>query len=88
VVGPAGTAFGLSRLLARGDAKFVPPGETVENVKALARKRVAEARAAKVPTVLLPAVLPASLTELYLRGVPSALRSQLVMWWAAWRGKI
>jgi 15-cis-phytoene synthase len=88
VVGPAGAAFGLARVLARGDAKFVPPGETVDNLKALARKRLAEARAQKLPVVLLPAVLPASLTELYLRGGPSALRSQLVMWWAARSGRL
>jgi hypothetical protein len=87
-VGPAGAAFGLARVLARGDAKFVPPGETVENLKALARKRLEEARAQKLPAVLLPAVLPASLTELYLRGGPSALRSQLVMWWAARSGRL
>jgi 15-cis-phytoene synthase len=88
VVGPAGTAFGLARLLARGDAKFVPPGETIESVKALARKRLAEARAEKLPTVLLPAILPASLTELYLRGGPSALRSQWTMWRAARSGRL
>ena len=88
VIGPAGTAFGLARVLARGDAKFVPPDETVESVKALARKRLAEARAEKLPAVLLPAVLPASLTELYLRRAPSALWSQWTMWRAARRGKI
>ena len=88
VVGPAGTAFGLARLLARGDAKFVPPGETVESVGKLARKRLGEARVEPVPKGLIPAVLPASLTELYLRGAPSALRSQWTMWRAARRGGI
>jgi 15-cis-phytoene synthase len=88
LIGPAGTAFGLARVLARGDAKFVPPGETIECVRALARKRLAEARAEKLPAVLLPAVLPASLTDLNLKGSPSALRSQWTMWRAARRGKI
>jgi 15-cis-phytoene synthase len=88
VIGPAGTAFGLARLLARGDAKFVPRGETVESVKALAQKRLMEARVEVIPAVLMPAVLPACLTELYLRGAPSALRSQWRMWWAARRGRI
>jgi hypothetical protein len=88
LVGPAGTAFGLARLLARGAAKFVPPGETLESLKDLVRKRFAEAQAEKLPAVLMPAVLPASLTELYLRGAPSALRSQLTMWWAARSGRL
>lgn len=85
LVGPAGTAFGLARLLARGDAKFIPPGETVESVKSLVRKRLGEARKAVIPAGLMPAVLPAALTEVYLRGSPSALRSQWTMWRAARR---
>jgi 15-cis-phytoene synthase len=88
VVGPAGTAFGLARLLARGDAKFVPPGETVESLKALVRKRLMEARVEKVPQSLLPAVLPAALAELYLKGRPSALRIQWALWRAARRNVI
>jgi 15-cis-phytoene synthase len=87
LVGPAGTAFGLARLLARPglNPKFIPPGESVESLKVLARKRLQEARNEAMPAVLMPAVLPASLTELYLRGTPSALRSQWVMWRAARR---
>jgi 15-cis-phytoene synthase len=88
VVGPAGTAFGLARVLARGEAKFNPPGETVESVAELVRKRLQEARRETVPQSLLPAVLPAALTEVYLRGAPSALRSQWTLWRAARRGKI
>lgn len=88
VVGPAGTAFGLARLLARGDAKIVPPGETVESVKELARKRLAEARKEILPNILLPAVLTASLTELYLRNTPSALRCQWTMWRTARSGRL
>ena len=85
LVGPAGTAFGLARLLARGDAKFIPPGETVESVKSLVRNRLGEARKAAIPAGLMPAVLPAALTEVYLRGSPSALQSQWTMWRAARR---
>ena len=88
VVGPAGTAYGLARLLARGDAKFIPPGESVESVAELVRKRLEEARRETVPRSLLPAVLPAALTEVYLKRRPSALRSQWVLWRAARRGRI
>ena len=87
VVGPAGTAFGLARLLARPglDPKFIPPDETVESLKELARQRLQEARTEKMPAALMPAVLPACLTELYLKTTPSDLRSQWVMWRAARR---
>ena len=88
VVGPAGTAYGLARLLARGDAKFIPPGESVESVAELVRKRLEEAHRETVPRSLLPAVLPAALTEVYLKRRPSALRSQWVLWRAARRGRI
>jgi 15-cis-phytoene synthase len=84
IVGPAGTAFGLARVLARS----VPISETVESVRELARKRLVEARRETVSKSLLPAVLPAALTELYLKGRPSALRSQWVLWRAARRGGI
>ena len=88
VVGPAGTALGLVRVLARGEAKFIPPGESIASVAQLVRKRLQEARREPVPPSLLPAVLPAALSELYLAGRPSALRSQWVMWRAARRGGI
>jgi 15-cis-phytoene synthase len=88
VVGPAGTAFGLAKILARGEAKFIPPGETIVSVAELARKRLQEARRATVPRSLLPAVLPAALTEFYLKSRPSALRSQWALWRAARRGRI
>ena len=87
LTGPAGTAFGLARLLARPNlpSKFVPPGESVESLKALARKRLEEARMVEIPVVLVPAVLPAVLAETYLAGKTSALRRQWLMWRAARR---
>ncbi len=88
LVGPAGTAFGLARILARGDAKFIPPGESVESLRHLALLRLAEARREPLPKTLLPAVLPAALTELYLKGRPSALRCQWTLWRAARWGKV
>jgi 15-cis-phytoene synthase len=88
VVGPAGTAFGLARLMARGDPKFIPPGETLETLKLAIKKRLTEARQEVLPQALIPALLPASLTDLYLRGQPSALRKQWRMWRAAKQGKI
>ena len=50
-------------------------------------KRLADARMAQVPNVLTAAVLPASLTELYLKSQPSALRKQWHMWRAARSGR-
>jgi 15-cis-phytoene synthase len=88
LVGPAGTAFGLARVLSRGEPKFVPPGETVETLQDLACKRLAEARRETAPKSLMPAVLPAALTELYLKGRTSALREQWALWRSARRGKV
>lgn len=87
-VGPAATAFGLSRLLSRGNQKLVPPGETVEDLRKLVWKRLQEARKEIVPASMLPAVLPATLTELHMKGTPSAIRSQWALWRAARRGRI
>jgi 15-cis-phytoene synthase len=88
VVGSAATAFGLSRLLQKGDVKLLPPGKSLEDLKNLVRKRLAEARLELVPPALLPAVLPACLTDLYLRGTHSALRRQWTMWRAARSGRL
>ncbi len=85
--GLAGVAYGLARLLAAGETKFVPAGETTTSLSAHARKRLAEARAAAkdLPATLLPAFLPVALTGLYLKGQPSQFRRQLALWWAARR---
>jgi 15-cis-phytoene synthase len=82
LTGSAGTAFGLARLFARAEpsSRFIPAGETLETMRALAAKRLGEARNETIPNVLLPAILPAALTELYLKGEPSALRRQLRLW--------
>lgn len=90
--GLAGVAYGLARLLAQRQPKFVPPGETVPRLITHARRRLREARAAAqaLPATLLPAFLPATLTGLYLDrvaaekpGAPSQFRRQLKLWWAA-----
>jgi 15-cis-phytoene synthase len=82
VIGNYAAAFGLARLLANTAlrSKFLPPNETVESLKQLALKRLAEARKEQVPSILIPALLPASLTGLYLEGSPSALRKQWHLW--------
>ena len=87
-VGPAGSAFGLARLFARPrlESKYIPDGESLESLRALSRKRLAEARQNPVPKCLLPAVLPATLTESYLDGTPSALKRQWKIWRAARSG--
>ena len=81
-VGLAAMAFGLARV------KQVPTGESIANVQDLARRRLVEARREVLPSSLLPAVLPAALTELYLKGGSLPLRRQWTMWRAARRGRI
>jgi 15-cis-phytoene synthase len=90
LVGLAATAFGLARLAAREklDAKYIPPGETIETIKSLAKRRLREARELHLPKMLLPALLPAALTEAYFKGQPSQLKSQWLLWRAARRQKI
>jgi hypothetical protein len=75
----------MARLLAAGEPKFVPPGETRTSLTAHARQRLAEARTAArdLPAALLPAFLPVALTDLYLKGRPSQFRRQLKLWWSA-----
>lgn len=84
-IGSAGVAFGLARLLARDSlpGKFLPPGATKESLRGLAVKRLAEARQQSIPGQVFPAVLPVALTELYLKGMPSALQRQWVLWRAS-----
>ncbi len=90
LAGSAGTAFGLARLYGRSsvDAKSIPTGETVETMRALAAKRLGEAKKEHIPNDIWPALLPAALTELYLRGNPSVLRRQWVMWRSAKKKKL
>jgi 15-cis-phytoene synthase len=90
LTGSAGTAFGLARLFARAEpgSKFIPPGETVQAMRALAAKRFGEAKKEHIPDALWPAILPAALTELYLTGKTSALRRQWLIWRAARKKKL
>jgi 15-cis-phytoene synthase len=90
LTGSAGTAFGLARLFARNEpgSRFIPPGETVATMQALAAKRLGEAKKEHIPVVLWPAILPAALTELYLSGKTTALRRQWVLWRAAKKKKL
>jgi 15-cis-phytoene synthase len=96
VSGLAGVALGIARLLSTGAAarKFLPrdwvaaTDETAarERLAAHARRRLAEARhlLPEIPPAALPAFLPVSLTELYLKArPPSQFRRQLALWWAA-----
>lgn len=76
--GLAGVAFGI--------AKMLPDQRAPKDIdlKAHARKRLAEARAIGIPPLALPAFLPASLTELYLdHPTTSQFRRQITLWWAA-----
>jgi 15-cis-phytoene synthase len=76
--GFAGVALGIAKML------FDPRLPKNLDLKAHARKRLAEARAMPVPPLALPAFLPASLTEVYLRQPkPSQFRRQLRLWIAA-----
>jgi 15-cis-phytoene synthase len=93
--GLAGVAFGLARLCRRGmqgDARVwrrLPPDLDGADVAALARRRLAEARAlaGSVSSAALPAFLPVALTDLYLTGRYSPLRRQLRLWWMARRNR-
>jgi 15-cis-phytoene synthase len=89
-IGLAASAFGLARVLlrARSEPKFIPPGETIGTLQALARERLQQARQIKFPQSLLPVVLPAALTELYINGSPSALKRQWRLWRAARSGRL
>jgi 15-cis-phytoene synthase len=81
--GLAGVALGIAKMLP--DTRL-PKGIDME---AHARKRLAEARALVIPSAALPALLPASLTELYLKQKqPSQFHRQLRLWWAATRERI
>lgn len=77
-IGNYAAAFGLARLLANETlkTKFLPENQSIENLKQLTKKRLAEARQGKVPRAIRAAVLPATLTELYLKSPPSPLRKQ------------
>lgn len=78
VAGLAGVALGIAKML------HDPRMPKNLDLKAHARKRLAEARAQPVPPQALPAFLPASLTEVYLRQPkPSQFRRQLRLWMAA-----
>lgn len=90
VIGSYASAFGLARLIANEAlrSKFLPKVETIHTVRTLAQKRLAEARLGQVPRQLTAAVLPASLTELYLSGSLSPLRKQWTIWRAARSGRL
>ena len=93
--GLAGVAHGLAGILRTQRKNFLPAdmvkdlgeAETIKQLCAHARKRLAEARAITVPQSALPAFLPVSLTELYLNrigaGEVSQFRKQVTLWWAA-----
>jgi phytoene synthase len=98
--GLAGVAFGLAGVLRLQKPRYLPRDmvqshgemETINQLCIHARKRLAEARAlhGNIPPLALPAFLPASLTELYLRriergGSPevSQIRRQFSLWRAA-----
>ena len=98
--GLAGVAYGLAGVLRTGRKSFLPHGmvqsagetETIKQLCAHARKRLAEARAKQntISTEALPAFLPVCLTELYLKRIEGArslevshFRRQITLWWAA-----
>jgi 15-cis-phytoene synthase len=98
--GLAGVAFGLAGVLRLQKLRYLPRDmvqslgekETINQLCIHARKRLKEARAliGSIPALALPAFLPASLTELYLRRIErgrtpevSQLRRQVALWWAA-----
>ena len=98
--GLAGVAFGLAGVLRLQKARYLPRDmaqnlgekETINQLCAHAHKRLTEARAlhGNIPSLALPAFLPASLTELYLRRIErggslevSQFRRQFTLWWAA-----
>lgn len=98
--GLAGVAFGLAGVLRLQKPRYLPRDmvqelgekETITQLCAHARKRLNEARAllGAVPAQALPAFLPASLTELYVKRVESGgaleitqFHRQAILWWAA-----
>jgi phytoene synthase len=98
VAGLGGVAAGLALILAdparRG--RFLPPGMSLESALAHAGGRLREALALVpgLPRTVLPALLPLSLTDLYLKRIARApqqplsvspLRRQFTMWWTARR---
>ena len=94
--GLAGVALGLAKVLRSGRKSFLPTNmvqklgetETIKQLVAHARKRLAEARALEIPPNALPAFLPASLTELYLKTREiSQFRRQFTLWRAARRNR-
>ncbi len=89
--GLAGVALGIAKVLAAGNAAFIPIGETRESLKTHAMKRLGEARALPLPPAVLAAYVPAALTENYLSGPPgflSPLKRQFLIWRAARREAI
>jgi 15-cis-phytoene synthase len=84
-IGNYAAAFGLARLSANETllSKFLPENESIESLKQLASKRLADAQQGAVHKTLAAAVLPASLTELYLKATPSPFRKQWRLWRAA-----
>jgi 15-cis-phytoene synthase len=89
-IGNYATAFGLARLTVNEAlrTKLIPPSIGLEAIRTLAQKRLKEARTSTIPKQLLPAVLPSSLTEIYLSGKASALRKQWTLWRSARSGRI
>ena len=98
VAGLAGVAFGIASVLQLERKSFLPAdmvqglgeAETIKQLCAHARKRLVEARALEITPDVIPAFLPASLTELYLVRVErggslhvSQFRRQISLWWAA-----
>ncbi len=98
--GLAGVAFGLAGILRLQKSRYLPRDmvqtlgekETINQLCAHARKRLNEARAllGSIPAQALPAFLPASLTEFYLKRIEhggtldvSQFRRQVSIWWAA-----
>ena len=98
--GLAGVAFGLAGVLRLQKPRYLPGDmvqshgemETVNQLCIHARKRLKEAQAllGSIPGLALPAFLPVSLTELYLRRIErggafeiSQFRRQITLWWAA-----
>jgi phytoene synthase len=98
--GLAGVAFGMAGVLRLQTPRYLPRemmqnlGEkgTIGQLCIHARKRLKEARAllGTIPPLALPAFLPASLADLYLRRIErgsalevSQLRRQFTLWWAA-----
>ncbi len=94
--GLAGVAIGIAKILRSGRKSLLPADmvqklgevETINQLRAHARKRLAEARVVDIPPNALPAFLPASLTELYLKTqMVSQLRRQFTLWQAARRNR-